>query len=61
MPYQAEKNITSDELFRRIESILETTTSNALAINKMMHETLVLACHEGLSTTNKPLATYSLK
>jgi DNA replication ATP-dependent helicase Dna2 len=53
MPYQTEINITSEELFRRIEGILEAKETDVLAVNKMMHETLVLACHEGLKGTKQ--------
>lgn len=41
--------IASDELFRRIEAAISAETS---VVNKLLHETLVLACSEGLAGSN---------
>ena len=42
--------ITPDELFDRVAEILRTDTDNH-SVNKIMHETLVLICAEGLKDT----------
>lgn len=49
MAFQPEKNITPEELFRRVEAILNLPETEGPVANKMLHETLVLVCHEGLS------------
>ena len=51
MAFQPEKNITPEELFRRIETILNLQEAERAAANKMLHEILVLTCHKGLSGT----------
>ena len=45
-----ENYITPNELFSRVEDILHSENDNP-SINKMMHETLVLTCAEGLKNT----------
>ena len=42
--------ITPDELFDRVAEIIRTDTDNH-SVNKIMHETLVLICAEGLKET----------
>ncbi|SFG35321.1 AAA domain-containing protein [Prevotella sp. KH2C16] len=48
MPFLPDRNITSEELFRRLEAILNLLEAERSVANKMLHETLVLACYEGL-------------
>lgn len=43
-----DKDITAEGLFRRIEEVVSTHSAPTVAANRMMHETLVLACGEGL-------------
>ena len=52
MAFEPEKNITSEELFRRVETILDLPEAEGAVANKMLHETLVLVCHEGLSDSS---------
>lgn len=52
MNYQPEANITAEELFRRVGEILDLHEDAAPVVNKMMHDVLVLTCHEGLSGTH---------
>ena len=42
--------ISADELFHRILSIIEAEADTP--INKLLHETLVLTCSEGLAGSN---------
>ena len=42
---------TSEELFHRISEILSGADNRPDIQNRLMHETLVLACHEGLKST----------
>lgn len=53
MPYIPVNNITAEELFDRVSDILTAKDAAPANLNKMMHETLVLVCHEGLSDTNQ--------
>lgn len=47
-------NITADELFGRVHDIIAMSNSDAgTHINRMMHETLVLACHVGVKGTGQ--------
>ena len=46
----SENYITPNELFERVAEILRCEKDNP-SINKMMHETLVLTCAEGLKDT----------
>lgn len=47
-------NISAKELFNRIHEIITSGTNVSPAnINKMMHETLILTCHEGIKDTNQ--------
>lgn len=53
MPYSSKENITATELFDRVGEILTVKGAAPSNLNKMMHETLVLVCHEGLSDTGQ--------
>ena len=44
-------NITAQELFDRIATFISDATLQPSIVNKMMHETLVLTCAEGLKDT----------
>ncbi len=47
-------NISAEELFYRVQEIIAFDHDvSPININKMMHETLVLACHEGVRDTNQ--------
>lgn len=47
-------SLSAEELFNRVFEILNLDSATSPAnINKMMHETLVLACHEGVKDTNQ--------
>ena len=45
-------HITARELFGRVSDILETMPEPSQSSNRMMHETLVLACNAGLRNTS---------
>lgn len=49
MPYKPEKNITPGELFSTIKEILKQQSEPTVMANRMMHDVLVMACHEALS------------
>ena len=44
-------HITAEELFDRVYGIL--TAAKCTAANRMMHDTLVLACHAGVKDTEQ--------
>lgn len=47
-------NISANELFERVSYIITLNDDiSHISINKMMHETLVLTCHEGIKNTNQ--------
>ena len=56
-----ESFITAQQLFNRVLEVIEFTDNRYDLQNHLMHETLVLACHEGLKGTRhgfrKPLFT----
>ena len=45
---KTQSNITADELFDRIGNILSATTTRAESANKLLHDTLALACDGAL-------------
>ena len=47
------QNITADELFGRIRELLTATDLQPATRNSMMHEVLVLCCHEGVRDTEQ--------
>jgi DNA replication ATP-dependent helicase Dna2 len=47
------KDTTANELFDNVIDILKGSDAAKTNINKMMHETLVTACHEGIRDTNQ--------
>ena len=61
MACEPEKNITSEELFRRVETILDLPEAEGAVANKMLHETLVLVCHEGLSDSSHAFGSDEFK
>ena len=48
-----ESNHIAEELFARIQEMLTDREMQPVVVNKMMHETLVLVCHEGTRGTNQ--------
>lgn len=46
-----EGNITAHELFARIQEIINFSDNDFSTQNRLIHDTLVLACHEGLKGT----------
>ena len=50
---QQPENITAKELFLRVEEILDSHHIPSQSINKMMHEVVVLVCHEGLKSSQQ--------
>ena len=48
-----EKVITAQELFSRVLEFLQTPDLKPEVRNKMMHDTLVLCCHEGIRDTEQ--------
>ena len=50
---QMSENITAKELFLRVEEILDSHNIPSQSINKMMHEAVVLICHEGLKASKQ--------
>ena len=47
------KNISAEELFHRIKDILTLPDIEPRIRNKMMHDTLILCCHEGVKNTQQ--------
>ncbi len=45
--------VTPEELFTRIEVLVGPDAPKAPALNRMMHDTLVLCCHEGVKDTGQ--------
>ncbi len=47
------QNISAEELFHRVKDILTLVDIEPRIRNKMMHDTLVLCCHEGVKNTQQ--------
>ena len=47
------QNISAEELFHRIKDILTLPDIEPRIRNKMMHDTLILCCHEGVKNTQQ--------
>ena len=47
------QNISADELFQRVRELLMFPNLKPETRNKMMHDTLVLCCHEGVKDTKQ--------
>ena len=45
--------MNASELFVRIEEVLTDKDMQPVVVNKLLHETLVLVCHEGTKNTNQ--------
>ncbi len=45
--------VTPEELFERIETLVGPHAPQAPALNRMLHDTLVLCCHEGVRGTGQ--------
>lgn len=49
---QTQTYVTANELYQRAAQILETGSQEGAPVNKMLHETLVMACAAGLRNTS---------
>ncbi len=49
---QSQTYITANELYQRAAQILEAGSQEGALVNKMLHETLVMACAAGLRNTS---------
>ena len=48
-----QNNISAAELFQRVRELLTLPDLEAKTRNKMMHDTLILCCHEGVKDTKQ--------
>ena len=48
-----QNNISAAELFQRVRELLMLPELEPQTRNKMMHDTLILCCHEGVKDTKQ--------
>lgn len=55
------QNISASELFQRVRELLILPDLKPETRNKMMHDTLILCCHEGVKDTKQAFGNLSLR